>query len=367
MTRCLNLTDRKEMERLEKFLLSNPVSLFYHSPVYLTLLAEYLENTRTELWIHENSQRNIDGYFPLVFKLNKKTGNVCNSLPYYGSNGGIITANVLTQQQKENVWKTLLDSAVDSAKKMNCVTTTFITNPLDPDFNAWLSKHFKHQLTDQRIGQLTPLSNEGNIEENLMKVFEDPRPRNIRKAIKEEVRITWSNSAEDFDFLFATHKTNIDAIGGISKEPLFFTKVQQCVPENYRKVYIAEKNGAKIGALLLFYFNNTVEYFTPAVVEEYRNLQASSLLIFRAMCDAAAEGYKWWNWGGTWLSQGGVFDFKKKWGTENRNYYYYTQINDETILKMEKTDLLKEYPFFFVVPFDKLIQSTPLTNSNEKN
>ena len=37
-----------------------------------------------------------------------------------------------------------------------------------------------------------------------------------------------------------------------------------------------------------------------------------ALILNKAFDDAKMKGYKYWNWGGTWLSQKGVFRFKKK-------------------------------------------------------
>ena len=79
-----------------------------------------------------------------------------------------------------------------------------------------------------------------------------------------------------------------------------------------------------------------------------------ALLIHEAMKDAAVRGYQYWNWGGTWLTQSGVYDFKKKWGTKDYPYYYYTQVNNEKILYLRKEDLLETFPGFFVVPFNQL-------------
>jgi hypothetical protein len=72
------------------------------------------------------------------------------------------------------------------------------------------------------------------------------------------------------------------------------------------------------------------------------------------MCDAVDEGYKWWNWGGTWLSQGGVYNFKSRWGTSDHKYFYYTKVYNEALLEYPTGTLLKEYPYFFVVPFNVL-------------
>jgi lipid II:glycine glycyltransferase (peptidoglycan interpeptide bridge formation enzyme) len=117
---------------------------------------------------------------------------------------------------------------------------------------------------------------------------------------------------------------------------------------------MAYVNDKKIGGLLVFCFNNTVEYFTPAIDEKFRTTQALSLVICYAMRDAALDGYTHWNWGGTWLSQGGVYDFKRKWGTIDKPYHYYTKIYKEKILNINRQIALEEYPFFYVAPFDQL-------------
>jgi len=72
------------------------------------------------------------------------------------------------------------------------------------------------------------------------------------------------------------------------------------------------------------------------------------------MCDAASEGYVWWNWGGTWLSQDGVYRFKSRWGTQDLPYRYFTIVRNSEILKASREELLTAYPGFFTVPFSAL-------------
>ena len=72
------------------------------------------------------------------------------------------------------------------------------------------------------------------------------------------------------------------------------------------------------------------------------------------MLDAIEHGYKNWNWGGTWLSQEGVYNFKKKWGTSDYPYYYYTKIFNEELLTLSPDYLVNNYRGFFVLPFSKL-------------
>jgi hypothetical protein len=72
------------------------------------------------------------------------------------------------------------------------------------------------------------------------------------------------------------------------------------------------------------------------------------------MVDASQRGYILWNWGGTWLSQNGVYLFKKRWGSWEKKYTYYIQVNDENLFGVKREELLANYENFFVIPFNVL-------------
>ena len=76
-------------------------------------------------------------------------------------------------------------------------------------------------------------------------------------------------------------------------------------------IYVAYMQGVKIAAMLVFYFNGTVEYYTPAIVSEYRNYQPLSLMIYIAMQDAMKKGMEKWNWGGTGLTQTSLYTLNR--------------------------------------------------------
>jgi len=354
MNTVIKLTSNEDEEQVSAFLLTNETSLLYHSVRYKKLLEKYLK-CKSYYYIALNSEDEIVGYLPLMIHFNAIYGNIANSLPFYGSNGSVVLKKNIDDELKQIVTNELFNTALQTIEQNNCVATTFITNPLDSYANDWMKVNFNADFLDSRIGQITHLPENTVIaEDELLKMFDDPRPRNIRKAMKSGVTCYRSNSLEDMQFLYQVHYDNISAINGVPKEESFFKLIPDCFDENDYKIYIAEKDGKKIAALLLFYFNKTVEYYTPAVVEEYRNLQPSSLLIFQAMKDAINMGYKNWNWGGTWLTQSGVYDFKKKWAAVDYPYYYHTKIYNKEILSLSKKILLNNYPNFFVVSFNQL-------------
>jgi lipid II:glycine glycyltransferase (peptidoglycan interpeptide bridge formation enzyme) len=329
--------DKKNYEKYENFLLSFDESLLYYSTKYKELLEEYL-GVESEYLLAIDENENIQAVLPLM-KKEGKFGIIINSLPFYGSNGGVLAKD-------ENAYQVLLDYYDKVSNKV--AGSTYITNPL-----IRKTKDLEYDVLDKRIGQWTFIGYEEEIEENIMKSFESSARRNVRKAIKENVKVEIDNS--QIDFLYETHYENITSIGGKAKEKRFFELIEKYFEkEKDYNIYIAKLGEKKIGALLLFYFNQTVEYFTPAVVGEYRNLQALPLIIYKAMIRACQKGYKWWNWGGTWLSQEGVYRFKKKFGAVDKEYRYFIKINNQNIYNSNKEELLKEYDNFYVIPFDKL-------------
>ena len=350
----VKLLERKEEKAYTQFLLQQPHSMLYYTLYYRDLITIYT-GAQPYYFIAQNEQNEIIGVFPLMIADFENHGKVANSLPFYGSNGALLLSDTLSAGEREEISSALMSAVKEKIEQEKCIASTFITNPFTPEISQWFEKNTNFDFKDFRIGQITPMpAYSENLDEDVMSIYSNPRPRNIRKALKSGVTVRFSNDAKDMGFLFETHKQNINAIGGKSKEKKFFDTVLDVMPKQIYKIYIAEKDGEMISALLLFYFNRTVEYFTPATVHDYRNIQPSSLLIFEAMKDAIREGFTHWNWGGTWQSQGGVYDFKKKWGAEDMLYEYYTKIYNTSILEFTSQQLQKNYPFFFVVPFQHL-------------
>jgi hypothetical protein len=344
----IKLLGDKELEDYRLFLKRNDHLLFYSSIEYKCLLETYLK--AKPIYYVAYKKNKIIGCLPLFESQNHGMGTIINSLPFYGSNGGFLIDFELTNQETQGIMSLLYESLSNYIGKNHVAAITIITSPFDNYSREFLTKNFNKTYSDYRIGQVTGLPKN---KEDLIKLFDNPRPRNIKKAIKSGVTIRKSTLKEDFDFLFEIHQDNMERIQGKSKSKYFFELVKKNIPEEFFSLYIAELNGRKIAALLLFYFNNTVEYFTPCSIHEYRNLQATSLLINTAMEDAIDEGYQNWNWGGTWKTQKGVYDFKKKWGASDKKYFYFTKIINKDIIKLSPEKLMNNYPNFYTLPFEK--------------
>lgn len=345
----VNFFDETDKKQYQRFLEENDHFLWYVSLEYKLLLENYL-NVKS-LYILVKKENKIVGCLPLMESSNNAFGAVLNSLPFYGSNGGFLIDKNHLNKEGDLIMSLLLKSLLSYISNNNIGAITLITSPFNSHSKEFLEGSFNFTFSDFRIGQITSLPNNSD---DLITIFENPRPRNIRKALKSGVTIRQSTSDEDFDFLVNTHQQNIQSIGGESKSKLFFELIKKIIPKERYSIFIAEIEGSKVAALLLFYFNKTVEYFTPCSIFEYRKQQPSSLLIFEAMKDAIEKNYNYWNWGGTWESQKGVYDFKKKWGANEMRYFYYTKLINKELMKLSRAKLLKLYPNFYTLPFNQL-------------
>ena len=329
---------------LDAFAAALPYSLVYTTSHYIRVVAA---ETRSEArWITVSDENGMRAAIPILVRPGA-LGPVVNSLAYYGSNGGI-----LCDGAEDEARRAAADAFVAHCEDVGAVSSTLITNPLLKDDDFYRA-YLRHDLVDHRIGQFTVFPVDRRAE-TLMDMFEDPRPRNIRKAERSGIDVAVSQSANDIAFLHDTHQQNLEAIGGLPKRREFFDMLAATLPESAWRIYVAHLGGNRVAALLLLYHNGTVEYFTPCIREEHRSSQALPLLIYRAMLDAMREGYSRWNWGGTWLSQDGVYAFKKKWGTTDIPYHYFTRLLDRSLLKSTRAQLLAEYAGFFVLPFSAL-------------
>ena len=337
----VSITEGAGCNDFRDYVLQNSSTLIYSDPRFLELLSEHLSASCSWLVARQNSE--IVGLLPYL-KKDGPLGPVFNSLAYYGSNGGVIQVKPDSESKSS-----LVDAFYMIAADDNASSATIITNPLELDSDFY-NKQIEYDFRDERIGLFThlPLS-----EDLLIARFENPRPRNIRRAIKEGVTVA-KGSSDALPFLYEIHAENMRSIGGLPKRRSFFDAIPTKMHEDDWSVFTATLDGKPIAALLLFYFNQTVEYFTPVIVETHRNTQALALAIYEAMRDAINRGFINWNWGGTWLSQGGVYDFKKRWGTSEYRYHYYTRVFNSALTSCSPEYILHHYPGFYLVPFNQL-------------
>jgi len=343
----------KEIEHEYQNLLDTSASaLFTHSLNYRKFLSSILKNSTDKyLCLYINGE--LEAAVP-VFIQDSPLGIVVNSLPYYGSHGGIITKAEHTDGAL--IYSLLLNAINDLCKRIDALSCTIIESPFDSNEHY---QTFGADLHDERIGQVVhlPKVDEANsYAYTLLHSFHQKTRNIVRKSFKAEFTVRHEDSEKMLKKLHAIHNQNILEIRGKPKTWSAFKAIKEnfSYDDDYR-VYYASTGENLVAALLVFYFKETVEYYTPVIKREFRNQQPLSLLIFQAMYDAVIEKkMSKWNWGGTWKSQKSVYHFKSRWGSVDYPYKYHVKTfkNIDSLRNLDRKEIIRNFDDYFVYPFN---------------
>ncbi|SCA56244.1 conserved hypothetical protein [Candidatus Terasakiella magnetica] len=326
-------------------------AMLFQEANYLKLISN-IAQSQIFIFLARNARKQVVGVLPAIM-IDGKYGSILNALPFYGSHAG----PVVTVQGDALV--KLSQKFFSFSKEKNCATSTLICSPfMFLEKQKALSEDCVVSYVDSRIGQMTYLPQvflpDESLEDRLMSIFHSKTRNMVRKSQKEGLVHQKGCNEKALAFLESTHNDNMSVIGGTPKPREFFSGLKDTYIEGEQyQIYTAFDQGEPVAALLLFYFNGIVEYFTPVIKKEARSKQPLSYLIFEAMIDAVKDGHNIWNWGGTHINQESVYRFKKRWGAVDKEYLYLNKINDQNILKIDPAELCYEYPFFYVYPFGK--------------
>lgn len=327
-------------------------SLFYHGLKYRDFLHAIIPDAQDEYLI--GFEDGVATAALAVLSSSGPYGRVANSLPFYGSHGGVI----YTTNASAEVRDALLARFHQQNRVNGTRWATMVGNPFAPQPTGDLQPSFN----DQRIGQFTPLPGGdtlGAIQGALMEQCHQKTRNMVRKGLKQGYAFRHDGSPGTVDLLVQMHQENLRAIGGIAKGRAVFDAIVATFEydTDYRIYRADTAHGECAATLLLFYFGDYVEYFVPCTLEAHRAGQPLSALIHLAMADAAAErGARWWNWGGTWLSQDGVYRFKSRWGTQDLAYDYRIWDYDPAagMAGVSVASLAEGYPYFYTLPYGVL-------------
>jgi hypothetical protein len=340
---------KSEEKVYEKFVLENDTSMLYHTLNYRNFLKSFLPHAEDN-YICAYDNGDLVAAIP-IFIQKTEFGSLLNSLPFFGSHGGLLKV--------KNLSDTALKMLVQSLENLMLSTCSHSFTVIEPLFekDKRFYELFSADLFDERIGQVTFLPTQcekDKLELNLMQSFH-PKTRNgIRKALKEGLKVEHAQNQESINKLMEMHFLNMRTIGGKSKPENMFFEINNNFKydEDYR-VYSAKYNDKVISSLLVFYHKETVEYFIPTTLPEFRVMQPMSLIIFNAMVDAISEkGSRTWNWGGTWKSQNAVYRFKSRWNTFETTYRYHVKVRNETNLDLAPEEIVNRFPYFYYMPFE---------------
>lgn len=335
-----------EDAEIDIFLQHHDDALVYYTREYQKFLLSAIPGAKSRYVLAKN-QEGICGVLPAIISTHLEYGSVINGLPFYGSHGGPLLAKEF--KNNSNIIRGMLDYLFTDIEILSSVTVVEnLFNGLDDE--VLLS--YGLSVIDDRIGQITHLPCDcDDLEDALFKKLHMKTRNAVRKGQKLEQVVSQRSDRESLVWLQQQHEESILALGGMAKPMAIFDNLVGAFGlEDKMRLYVGKINNETVSGLLVLLYKDTVEYFTPVSHPDYRDKQALSDLIFKVMLTLIKEGYKKWNWGGTWRSQEGVYRFKNRWGAEDYPYRYFGKVTDDFKVH-DRSQVAPHYPYFYLYKY----------------
>lgn len=223
-------------------------------------------------------------------------------------------------------------------------------------------KHGKNFLTLNKVENFyeTTLNLDTSLD-TIWKNFDAGSVRwGIRKAQKNNVEIKTDKDLKDIKNFYRLFAFTRKRLGVPVYSFPFFQNMFDLLKEKV-KLYLAYYNNICIAGIIVFYFNKIATYAYSASINkrEFLKLQPTNLLLWTAIKDAHLNHYKLFNFGITHISNQGLLNFKKRWGTITKKIPYYYIINQNKIPIIDReskkvkivSDIFRKLP----MPIYKLI------------
>ena len=318
---------------VEIFFRNTKINSFFFSLKLIEFISKIVKLSPNFFCLYK--KKKIKAIIPFFERKDPKHGKILNSLPFFGSMGGIYSNN----EEDKKVCLNLFDKYCSSKE---IVSSVIIQNPFSKT-NFSLENFFLSNLKDDRILQYIEL-------ENKLKIS-NTRIRNIKKATKLGFKVFKSNNVKVVDKLELLHKIHMKSISGNPKPKIFFTKQKKLDKKIWKIYYSKNKSNDIIAMLLVFFENKSMEYYIPVSDKKYKDTQVLSLLTYNSIMDAVKANYKFYSFGFTWLNQKGVYEYKKKWGCEDKKIEYLIKYKKDKLHNLK--EMIEFNKFFYIAPYKK--------------
>lgn len=334
--------DQNYSDFLDRLSADNPAVLGYHYPFYRD--AMLLINIGTPKYAGFFDAGILRGVLP-GFQTRADVGSVYCSLPFFGPNGGVLCEdNACT----EIIHSVLISFVLEEfSREKNPITASF--------YSSFLFERFSYYRIN--IAPLVVTYRSTQMMEIDERIWDSKIRYDIRRAQNAGITISEECNEMNIEMLYNIYFENCRDYG-IPVKP----KIVIDALANWKNAtdhvcfYFALFEGRIIGGLIGVYSPSTLSYYLPCTKDSFRTLQPGTLLVDYAYQKARKKGIKYWNWESSPNIDSGVYKFKKKWGSTPVEYQIFTyRFADKSIIqKLGREGLLKEFPYYFVYPFQEL-------------
>ena len=315
--------------------------LGYHAPDYQSGMEAVLGDHCRHILVRGDSR--LSAYLPFRERTGS-AGAVLNALPFFGPNGLLLASDDRARDAAIQAFR----NAAQRADVLSAVLyTPFLVDP-EPIAAAL--------QPDRRIRRKTQyLDLEG------FAGWPKKRRGDLKRATGAGFVIRPS-TLQDLDSLFGIYVENCLEVGipqkprGYFELTLALATAAAPAPWQAPLWLTIEHEGQVIGGVLAMRGAVTASYTIPIARSALRPLQPIAALIDAAVEACRTGGLRYWNFESSPSEDDPVFKYKERWGAIQAEYEVQIVYPNGTarFASLTPDDLRREYPFYFVCPYDDL-------------
>jgi len=274
-----------------------------------------------------------------------RLGSILGSVPQAGPMGGVFFREDLDENRIADLYRCLIDAALELARSHHCLTLSLISNPFTDDL-PYYERYLLPTYVLENFTQYIPLKESHRRSHG--------HRNNLNKAKKSVYQIRFCEEDKSLEEWIELHQKSHTALGA---EPL-----NQRLLENIVYVLGARK---KMGLLLVYaqdkivsgglyiYHRNVMDVFMLSLTRETIRPSPNFLNTEASISWAKDMGIEIYNWQSSPSRESGVYAYKKQWGSLEKDYYFVTKLLcvPERIQEMGLQTMKTAYSQHYVLPY----------------
>jgi hypothetical protein len=358
----INLLDQRQVEMFDAFIAKDQYAFLQQSSAWARI-ASTISNDKILLFFIEGKDFAITATMYLFKSI---YGNFLVSNAQAGSIGCFTFIG--DPKKRNKAYRKLIEEITNYALKNECITITVTSNPYSDDYNLINEGLMPDAGMKTFISYIDILK---YFDENGKIIYKDYNirsnlSRNIKKSYLTGFEFKIDNSIDTLNKWYnEIHCRRITELGGKALPWQLFHNIylENEIQSNYQ-FFTVKKNNKLISGDLCIYNNvGNLDNFMMSTDSDYLKDRVNYFIIDNILKWCYKNKIVRYNWQSSNPPGGGIFNFKKSWGSIVAEYYYYTKIID----KSGFSNMINSHPFneimnnvngHFIAPFHTIKTGT---------
>lgn len=309
-------------------------------------------------WKDIIENQNYMTFHLLIAYENQKVISCFSFVEYKGKFGSVIHSNPYivygcSEIEDEDVLTLFLNKVIEYGKDNNCLTITLCTPPFKEKYNSTYIELFKPDYILENSYQYSVLDK--HPFKKIEKKRRDTFKNDIKKGIKNGISIGICNDTKQWEEWYEIYKNRYQELNVLPYPKSFFLNLKNSDFWSSKTILLcAFKDEEMLGGNLYLLGNKVVDYFASAYTKESNHLNPNSIIIDSAFNYFLNKKYEMLNWQSSPVRNGGVYNYKAKWGSDEGKHLYMTKvINDiDSILSIPLEEIRPHYQGVYFLPYE---------------